>query len=165
MTFVFCDERQKNVKFVLSAILISDKNVSEVNSKVEKFKIENNLAKDFELHKYSSSLKLKTNFKNLILELLNSKLIDQVISSKVIILTKFPNHYLQGIQDIFTLLNKEEIYTLTMDKLGGKRSEAILKTNIARIVRDKKLNFKKIKFEKSQKSNLLQIADFCTLDI
>jgi len=159
MYYFFGDER-KNYAYLMIVLFSTNKNnLSLISQKIKDFKHTLNLPQNYEFHYYRDSSHINRNFVNFILQLK----IEYIFYTHVDFLNEPESHILAFKQLLSQISNKigSEKVRLVFDKLGGKKTESLLKTEINRLCRTYNINQSdSIKFVDSKESDFIQIADY-----
>lgn len=138
---------------------VKNANLGLITVKIKEFKILSNLPSSYEFHFYQDSNQLNQNLVKFIKDLdilplyyFKTELLSEP-SSHILAL----NQLIPQIAKDFQGVNVRFI----LDKLGGKKTEAILKTEINSLCRHYSLKqSRNVKFVDSKNSSFIQIADY-----
>ena len=159
MYLFFGDERKTKDSFSMVLFGIKDSEQIEFNKKLLIFKMQNNLPQNYEFHYKNDSRNTNQNLINLIKDLE----ISPIYYTKVKLLNEPTSHIIALNQIIPQIANDFQDISVrfVFDKLGGKKTEAILKTEINRLCRQHSLKqSRNVKFADSKNSSFIQIADY-----
>jgi hypothetical protein len=159
MYLFFGDERKNKNEFSLVLFGVKSDDLAVITDKIKEFKVSHNLSNAYEFHFYEDSNQLNQNFVDFIKNLnishiykTKNELMSEPTSHIIALNTLIPQiaHDIQAVSVRFVL-----------DKLGGKKTEAILKTEINRLCRKYSLKQNRnVKFVDSKNSSFIQIADY-----
>ena len=159
MYLFFGDERK--TKDLFSMILFGLKEVEQVefSKKILSFKAQNNLPQNYEFHYKNDSRSTNQNLIDFIKDLGIFPIYYTIVekcsepTSHIIALNNLIPQIANDFQDVSI--------RFVLDKLGGKKTEAILKTEINRLCRQHSLKqSRNVKFVDSKNSSFIQIADY-----
>jgi hypothetical protein len=159
MHLFFGDERKTRDSFSLALYGVKETDLAAIADKITLFKLEHNLPNSYEFHFYDDSRHLNQNFISLIQEF---NLVAKYFS-KTELLSE-PYSHISCFNDLIPQIAADfcgaEV-RFVFDKLGGKKTEMILKTEINRLCRRNHLKQNRnVKFVDSKHSSFIQIADY-----
>jgi hypothetical protein len=159
MYLFFGDERKSKNSFSLILYGVKSEDLVIITDKIREFKVLHNLSYTYEFHFYQDSNQLNQDF----ISFIKSLNISHIYKTKNELLSEPTSHIIalnHLIPQIATDFQSDNIRFI-FDKLGGKKTEAILKTEINRICRQHSLKqSRNVKFVDSKNSSFIQIADY-----
>ena len=159
MLYFYGDERKVNG--ILSVLFYSvlKENLVIITDSMRSFRLENNLKSNFEFHYYDNTRDINMRFADFIKTL--------PIEFQISVETTFnsePASHIIAFDRVTTLLATTDVKNevkFFFDKLGGPKTEGLLRTEFGRFCRHKSIRLKKpIQFIDSRKSDFIQIADY-----
>lgn len=164
MYFFFGDESKIDSIFSLALYGVKQENVEKIESLVLDFIKINSLPKNYEFRYHSDSSLINQKFRSFIIEkLIQTRYIDCIYFAQVNNANE-PFSHINTLEILIPLiaelLNGIDVRFI-LDNLGGKTTEAKLKTELNRLCKKYNINLKKsLVFNQSNKSHHLMIADY-----
>jgi hypothetical protein len=159
MLYLYGDERKTDGFLSVIFYAVSKESLSQITRIMSEFRFSNNLSPNFEFHYYDNTKHTNKLFSDFVLTLP----IEFILHTEVPFHSEPASHILafQYVVSDLVQQNANSEFRCFFDKLGGPKTETILRTEFGRFCRHAHVKIRKpLQFLDSKNSDFIQIADY-----